>query len=227
MGEMRGNFTKKILHIGHIILEFLRHIVKAFGKSDHAVNSVEKTASKGVSKSLAGKTSASAGSKAGSSALGGSSAAGASGISAAGIAGAIISVKALAVVLIASSLFLGSIATYSYVNHQSPTAVIGSLLNSPNNAVETSNPTNQNINLHTTLTPITSLTNPLIQESYGETSDVETSSEESGESVTSNLISQSQSQNNNNNPASVTETTTNYDNGNSTPSINYTVPENP
>lgn len=43
MAEKKGKTTKKILHLGHILLEFFRKIIKAMGKSDHSTEALKQS----------------------------------------------------------------------------------------------------------------------------------------------------------------------------------------
>jgi hypothetical protein len=155
-------FPKKILHIGHILLDFLRHVVKAFGRPDHAVQGMGKVAGKGAAKSAAGKSSAIAGksSLAGKSSViagklgftaGGSGAAGASGSGAAGIAGTVVTAKTITAALVASSLLVGGVASYDYVNHAD---LIGDLFKTHHKVQNTIPPVQQSAQTNGTQTTI-------------------------------------------------------------------------
>jgi|WetSurMetagenome_2_1015567.scaffolds.fasta_scaffold164172_2 hypothetical protein len=63
MAEKKGKTTKKILHLGHILLEFLRKIIKAMGKSDHSAETLKQSShsvKSGVSESASTKSGATA-----------------------------------------------------------------------------------------------------------------------------------------------------------------------
>lgn len=151
MGKEKGKFTKKILHLGHLLLEFLRNVVKAIGKPDkphqskvqhkssadkalqktgsESVKATAKTAGKTVGNAVKGFTksiAAKSGSMLGTSSLGGL---GSAATGATGLAGAVISVKTLAVAMVAASVFLGGLGTYSYVTEQNPLTVVETLFN--------------------------------------------------------------------------------------------------
>ncbi len=59
MAEKKGKTTKKILHLGHILLEFFRKILKAMGKSDHSTGALKQSthgSKSGVSKGASTKS---------------------------------------------------------------------------------------------------------------------------------------------------------------------------
>jgi hypothetical protein len=237
MGKERGERTKKIMHIGHVILEFLKHVLKAFGKPDKAVKSASKSADKiatntgdnvgktagKVTDNAAKSASKSATSKSGvmatksvASVLGGTGAgASSSGLTAA--AGIIISVKTLAVILIACSVFFGGLTTYSYINHENPLNLLGDLFGNHNSGGPHNNnapPTNNHDNTQTTLTPIPTITTA-------------TAIFISPIQITGQSSSQSPSPSQNVNTSNDTGYDPRYDNGTTPPSFNYTVPDDP
>lgn len=201
MGKEKGKFTQKILHLGHLLLEFLRNVVKAIGKPDktHKQTHHGTDISKGIAKntgksgSKAAKGAAKSGAAKSGSSLGTSSLSGlGSGTSAltstTGLAGTIISIKTLGVVLVATSLFISGLGIYSHVTNQEPLTVVESILNIGGNQGNTQN--NQNPSLNNPET------NPPSETNIAEQS--QDSSSQENQANQANQISQA----NGNNPSS-------------------------
>ena len=210
MAKERGKRTKKILHLLHLLIEFLRHIFTssavsvgktATSESKNVVSKSKKTG-KNVSKSASSKSSVIV---KGSLAAGST---GASSISLTGLtAGTIISAKTLGMVLIVGTLFLGGLGTYSYMTHQNPLNLFGALGKSQ---ATTGNP---NSNQPPTAIQPSSTNTPV--QSSGRSS-LSLSASTSGNSHLSSQNSHQKQLNSNN--------TSLNDNGTTPPSINYTVP---
>lgn len=210
MAKERGKRTKKILHLFHLLIEFLRHIFTssavsvgktATSESKNVVSKSKKTG-KNVSKSASSKSSVIV---KGSLAAGST---GASSISLTGLtAGTIISAKTLGMVLIVGTLFLGGLGTYSYITHQNPLNLFGALGKSQAN---TGNPSS---NQPPTAIQPSSTNTPVQSSGYSSSS---LSSSTSGNSYLSSQNSHQKHLNSNN--------TSLNDNGTTPPSINYTVP---
>jgi len=213
MAKERGKRTKKILHIFHLLIEFLRYIFSSVTKPIMAANFISPKAVKGLSKK-SGKTASKTVSK---TALAGTgSALGSSSILSGLTAGTVISVKTAATLLVIGGLFFGGLGTYGYITHENPLNLIGNLFKVHNTPNLPSNPPQ-------TSTPSTN-SNPTTQssgQSLGQSSHTV--------STTPQGYSYSASQNsqNPNLQSSNTSENSSYDNGTIPPSINYTVPEDP
>lgn len=250
MAEEKGKISKKILHVLHVLWEFLRRIWVALGRSPKA-----KSTSGAVGKSASESTSAAAnklfknqGQKGvkisakktliNSAALKGGVGLGALGLgakisnlfhssaasvgsttaSSSTLAGTILSAKTITILLLSSGIFLGGMGTYSYVTHQDPLNMLGTLIKSaynPNNNLNSNQSKNNALNTTNSVAPGTetganSNTDNEITESSATTSSSTGGGTDSNTGGTDNT--QSSSNNNQN------------DDGSSIPSINFTIP---
>lgn len=250
MAEERGKISKKILHVLHVLWEFLRKIWVALGRSPKAKSTsgtVGKSASQSVSttsnklsnhakqgvKTSTKKTVINSAALKGGTGLGlfglgtkisnliQTSSAASVGSTTAGsstLAGTILSAKTITIILLSSGIFLGGLGTYSYVNHQDPLNMLGTLIKSaynPNNNLNSNQSKNNALNTTNNVAPGTetganSNTDNEITESSATTSSSTGGGTDSNTGGTDNT--QSSSNNNQNND------------GSSIPSINFTVP---
>jgi uncharacterized spore protein YtfJ len=140
----KGAHAKKILHVGHLLIEFLRKVLKAVGKTAH--HAVEKAnhglhgagKSKGAIKASKGGKAASAksagfASKGAGTSLGstGSAATGA----AAGGAGASASLTTIATLVVVSTVAIGGVGVYSVMTNQNPIAVLQEAVSVPSQSI--------------------------------------------------------------------------------------------
>lgn len=144
MAEKKGKTTKKILHLGHILLEFFRKILKAMGKSDHSTGALKQSthgSKSGVSKGASTKSglTASKTAKTGSTHAnvyggGATTAESAAGSVTAGVGatGAAVSgTTALAILVIAVVTVVG-LGTYVYNTEQQSIGSVKNLIWGPN-----------------------------------------------------------------------------------------------
>ena len=221
MGKERGKLTKKILHLLHLLMEFLRHIFTGITKPIMNANLISPKNVKVLSKKT-GKTTSKTATK--SVLVGTGSVLGSSSLLSGLTAGTVISAKTLAMTLVVSSLFLGGIGTYSYITHENPINLIG-------NIFKVHNTQNQATNQPQT-SPTSTTTNPSTQSSGQSKQKVSATnlgySYSSQNSLNSNKNTQISNQNSPNSKQILNlSVNTTYDTGTNPPSINYTVPEDP
>lgn len=206
MAEKKGKTTKKILHLGHILLEFFRKILKAMGKSSKKPPKVEETGAhgdkggigKGATKAAATKSSSGAASETTATALDGATSSGGA-IGTTGAAGTSIGVSIsgttiLTVFGVAAVLIIGGMATYCIETGLNPLNLIQDMMNGDTNNAEVSNPYI-----------------PFLPQSGDYTPD---NSQQSGQTVTYST-------------STVDDYDPNSEAGTTESSIEYTVPENP
>jgi len=223
MAKERGKRLKRLLHLLHLLFEFLRQIMMTSATS---IGKIAKTTTKKVGgKSIIGrkKVSKSASSKSkllakGSVSVG--SATASTSILSGLTAGTVLSAKTLGIVLITGSLFFGGLGTYGYIAHENPFDLFGK---SPTNTG------NQNANQQ----PQT--TQPPTQNSQSNQT-VQTTSQASGTSggtgytssgVSTGYVYHQQTTQASHKQPNENSNKNSDDSGTTTPSFNYTVPENP
>jgi len=143
MAEKKGKTTKKILHLGHILLEFFRKIIKAMGKSDHSTGALKQSthgSKSGVTKGASTKSglTASKTAKAGSTHAnvygGATTAESAAGSVTAGVGatGAAVSGTTTLAILVIAVVTVVGLGTYVYNTEQQSIGSVKNLIWGPN-----------------------------------------------------------------------------------------------
>jgi len=144
MAEKKGKTTKKILHLGHILLEFFRKIIKAMGKSDHSTGALKQSthgSKSGVSKGASTKSgltvskTAKAGSTHANVYEGGATTAGStvSSVTAGvGATGAAVSGTTALTILVIAAVTVVGLGSYVYNTEQQSIGSIKNLIWGPN-----------------------------------------------------------------------------------------------
>jgi hypothetical protein len=137
-GLLKGARTKKFLHLGHLLIEFLRKVLKAVGKTtkhdvekiDHTIRggSKSKAATKGLKSSKSVSTKSTGVASKGTGSLGSS---GLTGSAATGAAGASVSATTLAAIVVVSSVAVGGMGANCFITNQSPIAILQESIKSP------------------------------------------------------------------------------------------------